>query len=387
MGDVHCNARRSAVSTSLLICAMTDAACVIRVGSCDETNWPDKDHDLVCDECKVLVDNMAGTYSGKCDEYCAVLGKQCVGAWEEKEDTCSVLTPGACSVSFGSTSDAICECSPDRDSSARPLYNYAGCFKDRSSMRDLEDDTQLDMTFPTRDTCRRHCQGYRYMGLQWENECFCGNSYASLGPVEDPAATCGDQGELCGTGKDKQCSYSNAIYSLIASVNPHPRDTEWCARHGLDESEWSNRVGLTPGKLRDAGTNCRDLFEAGCDIDLHDQFPSFKPGSLLFDVCPETCGTCPNGDGINYAPERPDMVSIANMVGTASWSCSELSPNHLEFRCPDVDTLIGGPAENASPWSHEVFGARQRAWLERELAKSKADWKIVSGDGIPFGSH
>jgi hypothetical protein len=36
-----------------------------------------------------------------------------MGAWEEDGDTCTVLRDGDCSVSFGSTSDAICECSAD----------------------------------------------------------------------------------------------------------------------------------------------------------------------------------------------------------------------------------------------------------------------------------
>ena len=82
-------------------------------GTCDETTWPDKDHGLVCGECKVLVNNMASTYGGKCDTYCAGLEKQCVGAWEEIGDTCVVDYDGACSVSLGGTSDAICECSAD----------------------------------------------------------------------------------------------------------------------------------------------------------------------------------------------------------------------------------------------------------------------------------
>ena len=82
-------------------------------GTCDETAWHDKDHGLVCGECKVLVDNMASKYGGKCDAYCASLGKECVQAWEENSDTCDVQREGACSVSFGSTTDAICECSAD----------------------------------------------------------------------------------------------------------------------------------------------------------------------------------------------------------------------------------------------------------------------------------
>ena len=54
---------------------------------CDEDSWPDKDHCLVCGDCKVLVDQMQSRYGGKCDNYCAALGKECVAAWEEVDDT------------------------------------------------------------------------------------------------------------------------------------------------------------------------------------------------------------------------------------------------------------------------------------------------------------
>ena len=48
------------------------------------TQVPDKDHGLICGECKVLVDNFDSTYQ-TCDGYCASIGKTCVGAWEENE--------------------------------------------------------------------------------------------------------------------------------------------------------------------------------------------------------------------------------------------------------------------------------------------------------------
>ena len=83
-------------------------------GSCaNEQSWPDLDHNRVCGECKVLVNHMSSKYGGKCDNYCQSIGKRCVGAWDEKLDTCTVQSTGSCSVSFGRTSDAICQCSPD----------------------------------------------------------------------------------------------------------------------------------------------------------------------------------------------------------------------------------------------------------------------------------
>lgn len=88
---------------------------------CDEDVWPDLDHGLVCSECKVLVNNMYSTYGGLCDNYCASIGLRCVGAWEERDDTCTVLSVESCSVSIGRTSDAICQCTPGEVSPCRDI--------------------------------------------------------------------------------------------------------------------------------------------------------------------------------------------------------------------------------------------------------------------------
>jgi len=77
---------------------------------CDETWWPDVDHDIVCGDCKVLVANMKTTHP-TCSSYCSLVGRVCTGAWEENHDTCAVLSTETCDHDFGSyTSDAICEC-------------------------------------------------------------------------------------------------------------------------------------------------------------------------------------------------------------------------------------------------------------------------------------
>ena len=87
-------------------------------GSCDESVWPDKDHGLICGECKVLVDNFNSIYQ-TCDGYCASIGKTCVGAWEEVSDTCQVEYDMTCDQTI-SSSDAICQCSPDNPSGVLP---------------------------------------------------------------------------------------------------------------------------------------------------------------------------------------------------------------------------------------------------------------------------
>jgi len=75
---------------------------------CDEAAWPDKDHGLVCGECKVLV-NRFNSFYGSCDGYCSSIGRVCTGAWEEDGDKCTVKYAMECNREL-SSSDAICEC-------------------------------------------------------------------------------------------------------------------------------------------------------------------------------------------------------------------------------------------------------------------------------------
>ena len=59
---------------------------------------------------QVLVTRMDTIYSS-CSNYCAFLGRECTGAWEENNDTCENLDTEDCQHDFGSyTSDAICQC-------------------------------------------------------------------------------------------------------------------------------------------------------------------------------------------------------------------------------------------------------------------------------------
>ena len=89
---------------------------------------------------------------------------------------------------------------------------YLGCFADltgaRTSERDLPVETAA-LTTSDRQTaladCSSQCADYQYMGLQWTSECFCGNSYGSLGSAECP--------DDCGLSGSTDCGNRNAIYS------------------------------------------------------------------------------------------------------------------------------------------------------------------------------
>lgn len=70
------------------------------------------------------------------------------------------------------------------------MYKFMGCFKDNTNgVRDLPKDK---VTKKTPEKCAKACQkgGFRYMGRQWTNRCFCGNSYGSQGELTGDANTC-----------------------------------------------------------------------------------------------------------------------------------------------------------------------------------------------------
>jgi len=83
----------------------------VHEASCNESSWPDLDHGRTCGACKVLV-NRFRSYK-TCNGYCRSIDRKCVGAWEERQDTCEVKHDMSCGQSIDS-SDAICECSLEK---------------------------------------------------------------------------------------------------------------------------------------------------------------------------------------------------------------------------------------------------------------------------------
>jgi len=64
-----------------------------------------------------------------CSAYCGSIGRDCLGAWEEVQDSCVVKSTETCDHRFGSyTSDAICQCSDKSDNGPKPGSTVLKCF-------------------------------------------------------------------------------------------------------------------------------------------------------------------------------------------------------------------------------------------------------------------
>jgi len=395
-------------------------------GPCDEESWPDLDGGTICGECYVLVDRFSSKYHSSCDEYCRSVNRTCTGAWEEYNDDCRryepALSPTAvtCSSSTGrSTSDALCEClgeqtasepEPEPEIPTWPTVGDPGpC--DEASWPDKDHDlicgecTVLVNHFDSSyETCDGYCgsMGRTCIGA-WEED---GDSCSVLYAAECATAIPGSDA-LC------QCSESAGI-------------TPSCVANGIDEAEWAVRAGLVDtvqsprppelpygaGLLQTLRTNCDEVVANKlCQTDISlldttalDSLPTAgrivrsRVQTILDDnvgmnigslCCPQACGVCPFGDGVHEPPEATSFPG-------QDYTCSSGDPQPtglgigdrhlLHFRCPETDARIGGGPNsdgldgvNAPEWRHTPYARRQRQWLDRELGRSTADWKIVVG--------
>ena len=87
-------------------------------------------------------------------------------------------------------------------------YNYVGCWNESASGRALSDSAPpIPTGGNTLENCATHCQGSTYFGMEYGNECYCGNSFgvgsynqSSSDPtVNGCSMPCGgNQSEYCG---------------------------------------------------------------------------------------------------------------------------------------------------------------------------------------------
>ncbi|XP_035693304.1 uncharacterized protein LOC118427567 isoform X2 [Branchiostoma floridae] len=111
----------------------------------------------------------------------------------------------------------------------RPAYVtkqvYLGCYRDGGSLdiRDLTGDVMKDEENLTPTSCLGHCtaEGYRYAGLQYGKECFCGDSFGQFGaaPESECSTPCtGSSADTCGG------NWRNSIYRTVTGYIKHKNE-------------------------------------------------------------------------------------------------------------------------------------------------------------------
>eukprot|EP00904_Undaria_pinnatifida_P003700 jgi/Undpi1/13330/HiC_scaffold_8.g02989.m1 len=184
---------------------------------------------------------------------------------------------------------------------------YVGCFMDDDTgvTRYVGDDHTSDPEL-TPLSCASFCAGYKYMGLQFSQECFCGNTYFSAEVDAVPSDACympcsGDEGEICGG------PWANSVYIVgdPAELTEHEKEIQ-NAPHVDD--------GVPRRKLTMIN-NCNDQIRIGATggfvTHIKDETETCPEGSVLDDVVGACFWSLPlPEDGKSYDLEAGGSLEV-----------------------------------------------------------------------------
>jgi len=96
-----------------------------------------------------------------------------------------------------------------------PGFAYVGCFVDdrEASHRDLP--IYIGKGLQLED-CAEACQGSKYFGRQWQQECWCGDVYGSLGQLSDVDCSCDSSDNI---GEDRNCVYEQGLVGQVTTAS------------------------------------------------------------------------------------------------------------------------------------------------------------------------
>ena len=123
--------------------------------------------------------------------------------------------------SFKSTSNLGPTCAPFGSGDPEPPnFSYEGCFTDSVAERAFTGAAFADDEMTIED-CAKSCESYRFFGLEYGRECYCGNTRNPesilVADSECTMACGGDESEICGA-LNRLSVYNNTAW--IPTVNP-----------------------------------------------------------------------------------------------------------------------------------------------------------------------
>ncbi|KAI8811480.1 WSC domain-containing protein, partial [Cladochytrium replicatum] len=109
-------------------------------------------------------------------------------------------------------------------SSPPSSWKVAGCYSDQILWRTLT--AKYTSGSMTVEKCSDYCKGYKYFGVEYGNECYCGDQLSNGGSAMD-ASGCnmkcsGNSGQFCG-GSNRLGMYETNSYPTSPSPSPSPK--------------------------------------------------------------------------------------------------------------------------------------------------------------------
>lgn len=169
-----------------------------------------------------------------------------------------------------------------------PGYDFTGCYTEATNMRALTGSSYFD-DLMTVEKCANACVGFKYFGVEYGRECYCGNNIND-GSVEAALADCsfacpGDSTETCGAG--------NRLDLYTRTTDPEvPTLTDYVSRGCYAEPSGARALAATMTRADD----------------------------MTIDKCASFCG---DAGYTLFGLEYYNEVSIQGQLGGARWSkCS-----------------------------------------------------------------
>ncbi|GAB1318229.1 Putative fungistatic metabolite [Madurella fahalii] len=95
-----------------------------------------------------------------------------------------------------------------------PGYDFSGCYTEATDQRALTDSALFDDQL-TVEKCAAGCEGFKYFGLEYGRECYCGNTI-NAGSAETAAAECNF---ACPGNPDQDCGADNVQYKRTVHIS------------------------------------------------------------------------------------------------------------------------------------------------------------------------
>jgi hypothetical protein len=274
-------------------------------------------------------------------------------------------------------------------------YSFLYCGSDSPGSRTLADGPYSHGNDMTVGKCVASCAGggYKYAGLEFGQECFCGNRFTG---VEKPLADCsmkcaGDALHLCGAG-DRLALYSlrsTASTSTTASSTSATTTSAASATSSSTTCPGTNNVRFIASAANSPSQNLN-----GLTIKIDSSTPAVGPNAPV--AAPIYLGSPPPGASGSYVDAQLYLEPVTNRLRAGRYAIIA-DGNGLLSALDLVTSVNGGLAVTCTPpqgtgeklrcsWSLSFPSAPQTEWMVRPASDgSAAIYLKPAGGAVPSG--
>lgn len=312
-------------------------------------NWPNLKWNKYCNDCTALV--LTEPYGGRCDNYCASFGHECVAAAEEVADNCQELWSGRCDQSITGTSDMLCTCQlPQKPA---PTGNCQFTQKWPGVERSCSGCTALVDTWPYQGRCDTYCESFGHI---------------CTGAAEEVDETCTELSKYA-------CQQTIPDTSDMLCTCELPRATETSTSEA-PSSTTEPSASMEPSSSTVPGTSLETSTSSPGTTRPWPTLPPWDGESLLVPVsvdAPDTARFIPSSD----AYLKPGFTSVQGPKQTNKFWANWVVTEKANFR---GDNLPIFPNPYTLVWKSKNAGSSTN---DAQLCLSHSEPNYYQSDALP----